>query len=325
MIQFPALKRRAKVTRRYAATDAQASPDSNLRELRDDRRVIRWPLPAARPLVNPRAFAAACERLGDPDVVNAQARVAPESPLAVIPPGELAALRVVQAEGVLEAPPPDPLNRLALRPAEKNVAAPQFRVVHVPVFRRDVEVAAQKKLVVRPELLFEKGAQALQPFELEAVLVRADRLPVRHVDVDHLHPLYPRRDEPRVRAPLVSRHPAPHVLYVLAREDGDAVVGRLPVDRRRVAEFGELRRGEALLRALQLLHAEHVGAGLPKPAPDYFQASQHRVHVPRRDDHRCPHHSSGLREFVGGLARRVINLTSAETNRRESDGGYEGG
>src|SRR5687768_12373944 len=143
---------------------------SSLRELGQDRRVVGRPLPAARLAVYPRPLAARRQRLRDPHVVYAQARVATERALPVVPPREVPAARVVQPEGVGEAPPAHLLKPLALGLAEEDAAAPERGVMHVSVFGRDVEVAADKHIVVGPELLVEVRAQSLEPFELEAVL-----------------------------------------------------------------------------------------------------------------------------------------------------------
>src|ERR1700710_1442378 len=81
------------------------------------------------------------DRLRSEDEVDAQAVVLREGELAVVPPGVEAALLVVLAEEVSEAPLLDLPQALLLLGAEEHAPPPGVGEVNVPVLRSDVEVA----------------------------------------------------------------------------------------------------------------------------------------------------------------------------------------
>src|ERR1044072_819007 len=250
------------------------------RKFRHDRRMVARALPTARLLVYPRTFATFGQRLRAPDVVNAQTEVATEPSLPVVPPRELPAARIVQTERIRKAPRLHLFDGCTLGLAEEDAPAPKLRVVHVAVFGRDVEVTTEQHVVVGPELFVQMRAQTREPFELELILVRPDRLPVWHIDVDDVDAPRPRRDDARMRALLVARHAAAHIFKGVARKYRHAVVGRLAVDSREVTGRLKLRRRKALVHALQLLQTENVRPRLFQPTQDERQQRQHRIYVP---------------------------------------------
>src|SRR5690606_14598850 len=73
------------------------------------RRVVAGTLPGARFAVDARFDRLAAQGVGDQGQVDAQAEVAAERGLAVIPPAEDAGLVVVQAEAVVQAQRQQPL------------------------------------------------------------------------------------------------------------------------------------------------------------------------------------------------------------------------
>src|SRR3546814_19761928 len=80
--------------------------------------------------------------VGDQGQVDAQAQVAAEGGLAVVPPAEDAAGVVVQAEGVVQAQRLQAAQGVAFGGGgEDVVVVPDGRVVHVAVVGGDVEVA----------------------------------------------------------------------------------------------------------------------------------------------------------------------------------------
>src|SRR5205085_7320257 len=196
-------------------------------ELRDDRRVIRWSLPTARFFVDPSFGATLGERRRDPDVIDAKTGVAAKTGRAIVPPRILTARRDVLAERINEAPSFNFGECALFRFAKKYAPAPELRVVHVAVFRCDVEVAAQQHLVVCPMMLVEELAQSPQPREFELILLRPDRLPVRHIDVDHTHAADCAREQTRVRRLFPVAEAALHIRHGQTRDDGHAVVSRL--------------------------------------------------------------------------------------------------
>lgn len=112
--------------------------------LRDHRRVVRWFFPGPWFRVDPGADASRDERIADPDVIDAQPEIASKRARSIIPPGKLPARLVMQAKRIRETPLFDLLQRRALTVAEHDAPLPQSHVMHVAIFRRDVEVAAKQ-------------------------------------------------------------------------------------------------------------------------------------------------------------------------------------
>ena len=73
-------------------------------KLNYNRRVIRWTFPGAWFDINPCNLVWGDQRLGNPDVIDAQSHVSPKRSGPIIPPGELASLFVMKAEGISESP-----------------------------------------------------------------------------------------------------------------------------------------------------------------------------------------------------------------------------
>ena len=75
------------------------------------------------------------------DQIDAQAVVAPERALPIVPPAERFFRLLEVAEGIDQSDVADGLQRGALFRAHVHAAHPRRRVVHVTIFGRDVEVA----------------------------------------------------------------------------------------------------------------------------------------------------------------------------------------
>src|SRR3546814_5488744 len=126
--------------------------------------------------------------VGDQGQVDAQARVAGEGGLAVVPPAEDAAGVVVQAEGVVQAQRRQAAQGVAFGGGgEDVVVVPDGRVVHVAVVGGDVEVAQHHQPRVRRDLGREPVVHGVEPAQLVGVFLGAHVLAVDHVQVDDAH------------------------------------------------------------------------------------------------------------------------------------------
>ena len=221
---------------------------------RSGSRSIQWPSSARRAAGRP-------SYVVNPKAVVSPKRRGPEAH------DEQTARVVVQTKRVGKAPRADVLERLSLRHAEEHLALPACRLVDVDGFGRDVEVSAQQDVVALRVPLVEVSTKALQPIELEGVFVGADRLAVRDVDVHDPDVAIARGDDPRLAGLLEVREADANLGDGLARDDGDAVVGRLAIDRRCVPGPQRLGR-ESVGNALDLLQAEDIGLDGLEPLED---------------------------------------------------------
>jgi hypothetical protein len=102
---------------------------------------------------------------------------------AVIPPAErLVGLRK-PAEDVFESELEERAQRRTLGRRAQNLPFPRCGVVHVAIFRGDVEVANDGEQGMAGELVGQQAAQRGQPLELVAVFVGIDPLAVGHVEI----------------------------------------------------------------------------------------------------------------------------------------------
>src|SRR5947209_10093336 len=122
------------------------------------------------------------------------------------------ALFRVQAKRIRKSPLSDIFKSRSLAFAEENVASPLRRIMHITLFRRNIEVAAEKHTLISCTTFVEETAQTPHPFELEAILVRTYELPVRNINVDDAHAFDCRSDQARVRSFLVVRKAALNVI-----------------------------------------------------------------------------------------------------------------
>src|SRR5207245_818188 len=106
-----------------------------------------------------------------------------------------------------------------------DLAAPLLRVPDVAILRGDVEVAAEHHRLVGLGGSLEEGAEAAIPVELVRVLVRADLLAVRPVNVHDREAGDTRHQEAPLGVLALAWEPSRHRLGPGAREDRHAVVG----------------------------------------------------------------------------------------------------
>src|SRR5690606_19456522 len=104
--------------------------------------VVAGTLPRARLAIDARGHRRPTQRVGHQGEVDAQAEVAAEGGLAIVPPAEDAAFVAVQPEAIVQPQVEQRTQRVALRAGGQDVAlVPDRGIVHVALVGRDVEVA----------------------------------------------------------------------------------------------------------------------------------------------------------------------------------------
>lgn len=216
-------------------------------------------------------------------MVDAQPRVAAECHHPVVPPRE-GFLGLLEAAERIDEAEFDQLREVrALLRRHEVLAFPFRRIVHVAVFRRDVVVAEQRELRVALQLGAQPRLQRVEPLHLVDELVGVERLAVREVGGHDAHAVDRRGDHALLR--IVEAGDVAHdVRFVdderVAREDRDTVVGLLAREPAAVTGRLEIGAREFLVRQLQLLQAQYVGAALREPVEHVLFADVERVDVP---------------------------------------------
>ena len=202
--------------------------------------------------------------------------------MAVVPPAEAAFGLVETPEQVDEARVGDPLQGRTLFGADMYAARPFDRVVHIAVFRGDVEVTEHDQVLAPTEIAAEPVRQGSQPAELVGELVAAECLAVRYIEIEHREPC--RLD--RKHAALLVREPrqlgGEHGDR-FARQHRDAVVGALASMDAVVAERRQIGGRKIRIGGLGLLQRDDVRGGRRGPFGQLRQADPQRVHVPGGD------------------------------------------
>ena len=112
--------------------------------------------------------------------------------------------------------------------------------------------------------------QRVEPIELVLILVGADALTVRHVEVDHADLAESRREHASLRI-LEAVDLGRDVLGFGAPEQCNAVVGGLAAKGSAIAEGGEGIDGKVLVAELRLLEREDVGALAGEPVANLLE------------------------------------------------------
>src|SRR5437868_1593795 len=118
------------------------------------------------------------------------------------------ALFRMQAKRIRESPLSDIFKSRSLAFAEENVAFPLRRIMHITLFRRNIEVSAEKHTLISCTTFIEETAQTPHPSELETIFVRTYELPVRNINVDDAHAFDCRSNQARVRPLFIIRKAA---------------------------------------------------------------------------------------------------------------------
>src|SRR6185437_4626585 len=119
-----------------------------VRKFQHHRSVVGGTLPGARRAIDRRGCQLRAQCLAGQDQVDAQAQVAAERALPVIPPTEMSRVFHERAKRIDEAKIEDAAQRRALGFRAQHLSAPRFRIVHVAIVGRDIEIAQHDHLAV---------------------------------------------------------------------------------------------------------------------------------------------------------------------------------
>src|SRR5258708_30987500 len=111
-------------------------------------------------------------------MIDTKFQVAAKAAGTIIPPRVMTIFLSVQTKGIRKSPVFDMLQGCTLRLAEEYAVLPQARVVHVALFRRHIEIAAEQYRRFTVIVLIEELAQPAHPLKFELILFRADNLAI---------------------------------------------------------------------------------------------------------------------------------------------------
>jgi len=189
------------------------------------------------------------------------------------------------AHHVAQAPVVERLQFLALGRAHMGGTFEGFRVPHVDVGGRNVEVASHHERVAGLGDRSDMDSELVEPAQLVLVVLVVERAAVGHVHRHHFHAAAVGGDDARLGIGLARREVGARIVETHLRHDGHAVPLALTEVRRVVSHLAESERWEHFVGHLRLLHQEHVGLHVVHPLLHARQPRFQRVHVPRGDQH----------------------------------------
>src|SRR5688572_11259063 len=135
---------------------------------------------------------------------------------------------------------------------------------------------------MRGRLFRQPAPQRFQPFEFVGEFLRARRLAVGYVEIDHPVAANGGGEYPSRRVVEV-RDVADEVRHRRARQQRDSVVGFLAAEYAVIPRGGELRMRKVRVLHLGLLQCNDVGSDLGQPLHELFAAHPQRIDVPGGD------------------------------------------
>lgn len=229
--------------------------------------------------------AAGGQRGGGEYVIDAPAEVALKGIAEIIPVGVLDAVGMKLTEDIDEAPGDGAGEGVAGIDVEVDVVDAVVGVVDVDGFGSDVHIAGPDGGGGGIEPLFEIGADALEPLELERVLVGADFVALGNVSIHDGDTGDDGLEDADVFAVGAFAEAVEDGLGLGAAEGGDPVVAFHSSETRVVSGVLDFGRGELGILDFGFLEAEDVGLMAREPIEEDGEAPADGVDVPGGEFH----------------------------------------
>lgn len=162
---------------------------------------------------------------------------------------------------------------------------PFFGVVAVGISGRDIEIAEQDQFFVARHFVADKLSQSSKPLFFILEFRAVEGFAVDAIDIDDAHAVDGCGDDAALRVIRQGGQTDVYVLWFVAADDGDAVVGFLPAPNAVPAHHLQGGGGEFVLVELKLLQNEDIGLMVGKPVLHLRQAHVEGIYVPSGDFH----------------------------------------
>src|SRR5690349_8449249 len=146
-----------------------------------------------------------------------------------------------------------------------NGAAPKNRIMHIAIFRRDIEVAADSNIAKNLLCIDDAIPKLIKPSQLVLERERANGLPVRGVNAENANISNRRGDNPGLRILARGAQSCLAVVQLLSRQNRHAVIRFLPVKKTAVSRGREYQFGKLIIAAFRFLQADDIRLFLCQP------------------------------------------------------------
>lgn len=146
-----------------------------------------------------------------------------------------------------------------------NGAAPKNRIMHVTIFRGDIEVAADSNIAKNLLCIDDAIPKLIKPPQFVLERERADGLPIRGVNAENAHICNRRSDDPGLRIFARGAQRCFAVVQLLSRQNRHAIIRFLPVKKTAVSRGREYQFGKLIIAAFRFLQADDIRLFLCQP------------------------------------------------------------
>src|SRR5579883_370514 len=254
-------------------------------ELRPDRRVVGGSGGAAGFQVHIASVTGGGQRGGRQDVVNPPSPIVRERVPEIIPVRVLHAIRIQLPKYILEAPTHRVPVGLPRVDVEIRVVEAAIGVIHVDGLGRDIQISQPQGRPVRIEPFGKVLAHAMEPFELEDILVGADFMSLWNISIHDRDSVDDGFQDAGVFAVRAGAEAVKNRLRFAPGQRRHAVVALHAAEHRVVPGGPEGVRGKFAVLHLGFLQTENVGLMCRQPVHYQGQTAPYRIDVPRRDLH----------------------------------------
>ena len=153
-----------------------------------------------------------------------------------------------------------------------NSAAPKNRIMHVAIFRRDIEIAADNNIAKNLLRVGDAIPKLNKPSQLVLERGRADGLPIRCVNAEHANISNRRSDDSGLRIFAGGAQRCFAVVQLLSGQNRHAIIRFLPMKNAAVSRGRQYQFGKLIIAAFRFLQADDIRLFLCQPLEQPFRA-----------------------------------------------------
>src|SRR4029077_9240305 len=203
----------------------------------------------------------------------------------IIPPTKQTAFGIMDAKGIAQIDLFERAKSGAFSLRTHNGAAPKAGIMHITIFRRDIEISAHNYVRKRFLRLRDAIAQLSEPLQFVIERSRADRLSIRCVNGKNAHVLDRCRDHSCLRIFAYIAQRGLGFPQLVPGKNRNAVVRFLAVKDAAITCRCECQLGKLIIAALCFLQANDIWLFFRQPIKQTLLALAQRVDVPGGDFH----------------------------------------
>jgi len=179
-----------------------------------------------------------------------------------------------------------------------NGAAPENRIMHVAIFRRDIEIAADNNIAKNLLRVGDAIPKLNKPSQLVLESRGTDGLPIRGVNAENANISNRGSDDPGLRIFAGGAQRCFAVLQMLSGQNRHAIIRFLPVENAAVSRGREYQFRKLIIAAFRFLQADDIRLFPCQPFEQPFLTFAQRIDIPGGDFNASRHPERQSRDPV---------------------------